>query len=136
MANFHDNIMTGYLGQNRTLATIAQRFHCKNMETGIRNCIRSCISCQMRKSVPDKPARLMNYIEVGMDLLGPFPETANKNKYIIVAVDYLTKWVETDTLSNGTAEETAQFFVKKIVLRHGTPHSITTDRGKCFIAEL
>ena len=84
----------------------------------------------MRKQVPDKPAGLMQYIEVdfpfnkvGMDLIGPF-------------LDYLTKWAETGALPNGTAEEAAQFFVKNVVLRHGTPQTLITDRGKCFIAEL
>ena len=57
--------------------------------------------------------------KIGIDLLGPFPETPNNKKYIIVMVDYLTKWAETDLLPNGNAEEIAQFFVKHIVLRHG-----------------
>ena len=80
----------------------------------------------MRKAVPDKPAGLMSYIKadypfhkVGIDLLGPFPETPKPKKYVIVAVDYITKWTETDSLPNGTAEEAAQFFVRNIVLRHG-----------------
>ena len=64
----------------------------------------------MRKSIPDKPAGLMMFIEVewpfqrvGIDLLGPFPETAKNNKYIIVAIDYLTKWTETAALPTATA---------------------------------
>ena len=97
----------------------------------------------MRKQVLDKPAGLMQYIEVdypfnkvGVDLLGPFPATINQNKYIIVTIDYLTKWAETGALPDGTAEEAAQFFVKNVVLRHGTPQTLITDRGKCLIAEL
>ena len=53
----------------------------------------------MRKQFPDKLTRLILYIEVdylfnkvGMDLLGPFLATINQNKYIIVTIDYLTKW--------------------------------------------
>ena len=142
LAKYHDHIMTGHLGQNRTLDKLTKRFYWPYMEKDNKNYIRSCTSCQMRKAVPDKPAGFMVYIEanypfhkIGIDLLGPFPETPNNKKYIIVAVDYLTKWAETDSLPNGTAEETAQFFVKNIVLRHGAPNSIITDRGKCFIAE-
>ena len=85
----------------------------------------------------------MTYIEVefpfekaGMDLLGPFPVTDKGNKYIIVMVDYLTKWVETKALPNGTAKEVALFFAENVVLRHGTPKSVITDRGKCFIASM
>ena len=71
-----------------------------------------------------------------MDLLGPFPLTANRNKYIIVMVDYLTKWVESKALPDGTAKEVASFIAENVILRHGTPKSIITDRGKCFIANL
>ena len=113
------------------------------MEDYVRQYVRSCVSCQMRKSLPDKPAGIMTCIEVeypfekmGMDVLGPFPITTNGNKYIIVMVDYLTKWVETKALSDGTAKEVASFVVENVVLRHETPKSIITDRGKCFIANL
>ena len=142
MSSYHDNIMTGHLGQNRTLATICQRFFWKNMEQDIQKYIRACLSCQMTKSVPDEPAGLMQYIEVdypfdkvGMDLLGPFPMTAGGNKYIIVTIDYLTKWAETGALINGSAEEAAKFFVNNVFLRHGAPKSLITDQGKCFVAE-
>ena len=68
--------------------------------------------------------------------MGPFPTTASGNNYIVVEVDYLTKGSETASISTGTALETAQFFVNQIVLRHGAPASIVSDRGKCFIVEL
>ena len=124
------------MGQNRTLERITKRFHWNGMEKDIRAYIRSCLSCQMRKAVPDKPAGFMSYIGLGPSvLLGPFPETQKQKKYVIVAVDYITKWTETDSLPNGTAEEAAQFFVRNIVLRHGAPHTVITDRGKCFIAD-
>ena len=48
----------------------------------------------------------------------------------------MTKWAETASLNTSTSKETANFFVKQIVLRHGAPDSIISDRGKCFIAEL
>ena len=58
------------------------------------------------------------------------------NNNIIVAVDYLTKWVELKALPNGKAEQVAEFFVNNIFLRHGAPEEIITDRGKCFVADL
>ena len=42
MSSYHDNIMTGHLGQNRTLATICQRFFWKNMDQDIQKYIRAC----------------------------------------------------------------------------------------------
>ncbi|KZS13083.1 Uncharacterized protein APZ42_021817 [Daphnia magna] len=74
--------------------------------------------------------------KMGMDLLGPFPLSHKSNKIIIVAVDYLTKWVELKSMPAGKAEDVTEFFVNQIFLRHGAPEQIITDRGKCFVAEL
>ncbi|MCI74292.1 gypsy retrotransposon integrase-like protein, partial [Trifolium medium] len=39
----------------------------------------------------------------GMDLLGPFPTAAGQNRYLIVVVDYFTKWIEAEPLASITA---------------------------------
>ena len=49
LAKYHDHIMTGHLGQNRTLDKITKRYYWPYMENDIKNHIRSCTSCQMRK---------------------------------------------------------------------------------------
>lgn len=71
-----------------------------------------------------------------MDLLGPFPTSSVGNKWIIVATDYLTRYAETKALQRGTASEVAEFFITNIVLRHGAPAIVITDRGKAFTAGL
>lgn len=71
-----------------------------------------------------------------MDLLGPFPTSSLQNKWIIVATDYLTRYAETKAVPRGTAAEVASFFVHNIVLRHGAPAVLITDRGAAFTAEL
>ncbi len=68
--------------------------------------------------------------KVGIDLLGPISLSNTGNKMIIVAVDYLTKWVELRAMPNGKADMVATFFVEQIVLRHGAPESIISDQGK------
>ncbi|KAK8779773.1 hypothetical protein V5799_018887 [Amblyomma americanum] len=71
-----------------------------------------------------------------MDLLGPFPTSTSGNKWIIIATDYLTRYAEAKALPNGTAAEVAKFFVECILLRHGAPDVLITDRGTAFTAEL
>lgn len=93
---------------------------------------------------PTKPAGFLQPIDppevpfqqVGMDLLGPFPLSSSGNKWIIVATDYLTRYCETKAISRGTATEVAKFFVENIVLRHGAPTVVITDRGTAFTAQL
>lgn len=71
-----------------------------------------------------------------MDFLGPFPLSSAGNKWIIVATDYLTRYAETMAVPRATSSEVAQFFMTQIVLRHGAPSYVITDRGKAFTARL
>uniref|UniRef100_A0A6G5A9A9 Putative tick transposon n=1 Tax=Rhipicephalus microplus TaxID=6941 RepID=A0A6G5A9A9_RHIMP len=71
-----------------------------------------------------------------MDLLGPFPLSSSGKRWIVVATDYMTQYAETSPLAKGTANEVAQFFVTQIVLRHGAPQVVITDKGTAFTARL
>lgn len=73
---------------------------------------------------------------MGIDLLGQFLKSDEENRNIIVAVDYLTKWVEAAALPTGTTEDVVAFFMSSIFMRHGCTKEIITDRGKCFVSEL
>nr|GEU74450.1 reverse transcriptase domain-containing protein [Tanacetum cinerariifolium] len=62
--------------------------------------------------------------------MGPFPSSRG-NKYILVAVNYLSKWVETKALSTNDARVVCKF-LKSLFARFGTPHAIISDRGTYF----
>ncbi|KAK2357562.1 protein NYNRIN [Trifolium repens] len=49
-----------------------------------------------------------------MDLLGPFPVAAGQNKFLIVGVDYFTKWIEAEPLAKITAFNILRFFKRNI----------------------
>lgn len=78
----------------------------------------------------------MPFAQIGIDLLGPFPISDSGNRWVIVATDYLTRYAETKAIPSGTATEAARFFIENIVLRHGAPAIIITDKGAAFTAEL
>nr|GEZ96537.1 hypothetical protein [Tanacetum cinerariifolium] len=61
---------------------------------------------------------------------GPFP-SSNRNKYILVAVDYLSKWVEAKALPTNDARVVVKF-LKSLFSRFGTPKAIISDRGTHF----
>ncbi|UYV74124.1 K02A2.6-like [Cordylochernes scorpioides] len=73
---------------------------------------------------------------IGIDLLGRFPKSINGNRWIVVCTDYYSRHVETAALPRGTATEIADFFLKRIVLRHGTPKILISDRGSSFLSKL
>ena len=72
---------------------------------------------------------------MGIDVIGPLPASHGKN-YIIVAVDYLTKYAETRAFGNATADATRRFFTDHILLNHGAPRQLISDRGTNFVSQL
>nr|GEZ18043.1 reverse transcriptase domain-containing protein [Tanacetum cinerariifolium] len=66
----------------------------------------------------------------GIDFMGPFPNSKG-NKYILVAVDYLSKWVEAKALPTNDARVVVKFW-KSLFSRFGTPKAIISDRGTHF----
>nr|GEY01189.1 reverse transcriptase domain-containing protein [Tanacetum cinerariifolium] len=64
----------------------------------------------------------------GIDFMGPFPRG---NKYILVAVDYLSKWVEAKALPTNDARAVCKFF-KSLFARFGSPRAIISDHGTRF----
>nr|GEU92137.1 reverse transcriptase domain-containing protein [Tanacetum cinerariifolium] len=64
----------------------------------------------------------------GIDFMGPFP-SSRRNKYILVAVDYLSKWVEAKALPTNDARVVCKF-LKSLFARFGTPRAIISDCGE------
>ncbi|XP_027338066.1 uncharacterized protein LOC113852005 [Abrus precatorius] len=68
----------------------------------------------------------------GMDLLGPFPLAKEHCKFLIVAVDYFTKWIEAEPLATITSNNVQKFTWKNIFTRFSLPHALITDNGLQF----
>ena len=67
----------------------------------------------------------------GIDFMGPFPSSYN-NLYILLAVDYVSKWVEAIPTRTNDAKVVAQFLRSHIFSRFGTPRALITDNGTHF----
>ena len=73
--------------------------------------------------------------KVGIDLIDPFPRSKSGNRHVIVAVDYLTKWVIAKAVPTAATTDVVNFFVKQIVLQHGAPVTLISDRVKCLTSD-
>ena len=69
---------------------------------------------------------------LGLDLIGPLPETARNNKYVLTMTDLYTKWVIAAPLQSKTAAEVSAKIIRKLYL-FGTVWKIITDQGKEFV---
>nr|GEV28208.1 reverse transcriptase domain-containing protein [Tanacetum cinerariifolium] len=99
--------------------------------------VKHCDSCQRQGKISQKDEMPQNSIQVCeifgvwcIDFMGPFP-SLKENKYILVAVDYLSKWVESKTLPTNDARVVVKF-LKSLFSRFGTPKAIISDRGTHF----
>ena len=64
----------------------------------------------------------------GIDFMGPFM-SSHGMKYILVAVDYVSKWVEAISLANNEGKSVTTFLKKNIFSRFATPRTIISDGG-------
>ncbi|GJT72940.1 reverse transcriptase domain-containing protein [Tanacetum coccineum] len=99
--------------------------------------VKNYDSCQRQGKISQRDEMPQNSIQVceifdvwGIDFMGPFPSSRG-NKYILVAVDYLSKWVEAKALPTNDARVVCKF-LKSLFARFGAPRAIISDRGTHF----
>lgn len=71
------------------------------------------------------------FIVWGIDFMGPFPNSFG-NLYILLAVDYVSKWVKAMPTKSNDNKVVFKFLKKNIFSRFGTPRAIISDQGKHF----
>nr|GEY18351.1 reverse transcriptase domain-containing protein [Tanacetum cinerariifolium] len=99
--------------------------------------VTRCDACQrqgkilQRDEIPQNAIQVCEIFDVwGIDFMGPFPSSRG-NKYILVVVDYLSKWVEAKVLPTNDAGVVFKC-LKSLFARFGTPGAIISDRGTHF----
>ncbi|GFU24810.1 retrovirus-related Pol polyprotein from transposon 17.6 [Trichonephila clavipes] len=144
LRHFHDAPTAGHLGFAKTYDRIRKRFYWLGMYRNVVRYVMHCRECQRRKSVPQRPAgrlvpippAIAPFHRIGIDLLGRFPKSSHGNKWIIVCTDYSTRYAITKASLTAEVDEIVKFLPEEIVLRHGAPRVIITDRGAVFRSRL
>lgn len=113
------------------------------MYMDVQHYVLSCESCAMRKSPKSRQTTPLLPLPVvgpgdrwAVDCLGPFIESTNKNRYVVVFTDYCFRWVECFAVPNIEAVTIADLLVKEIISRHGAPRTLLSDRGSNFLSSL
>src|SRR6266508_4936895 len=107
------------------------------MKDNIKSYIQTCDQYQRREKTTDENELYTikikePFYQWGIDIVGPLTETSRGNKYIVVAIDYFTKYPEARALANANARNIANFLYEDIICRHGCPRKIISDRGTYF----
>ncbi|GJR16359.1 reverse transcriptase domain-containing protein [Tanacetum coccineum] len=134
----HNGPTGGHHGANYTAKKVFDfGFNWPTIYRDAHDMVKSCDSCQRQGKISQKDEMPQNAIQVceifdvwGIDFMGPFPSSRG-NKYILVVVDYLSKWVEAKALPTNDARVVVKF-LKSLFARFGTPRAIISDRGTHF----
>nr|GEX48152.1 DNA-directed DNA polymerase [Tanacetum cinerariifolium] len=134
----HERPTGGHHGANFTAKKVFDAgFFWPTIYRDAHNLVKSCNSCQRQGKISQKDEMPQNVIQVceifdvwGIDFMGPFPFSRG-NMYILVVVDYLSKWVEEKALPTNDARVVVKF-LKSLFARFGTPRAIITDHGTHF----
>ena len=134
---YHNSPTSGHLGVNKTWHRIHDRYYWPGMFATIKQYVLSCDACQRFKIGRTKPAGKLEPIEpptgvldlMGLDFVGPVPQSTNGMKYILVCTDYLSRYAITRATADCSAETAARFLVENVILQFGVPKRLLTDRG-------
>ncbi|GJV81241.1 reverse transcriptase domain-containing protein [Tanacetum coccineum] len=114
-------------------------YYWPTMHRDARDMIKKCNDCQVHRPIPRQPQQELTPItspwpfhKWGIDIAGPFPVAAGGLKFLIVAIDYFTKWIEAKAVATITGNQVKRFVWDNIVCRFGLPGEIVSDNGKQF----
>ena len=72
------------------------------------------------------------FAQWGLDIMGPFPMALRQLKFLVIGIDYFTKWVDAEALATITEKNIHSFVWRNIICRYGIPRELVSDNGKQF----
>lgn len=138
----HTHLTAGHGGAEKTTHALLRHFFWPGIYKDTQSYCQSCDICQLANlqrppPVPLQPLPIIGnpFERVGMDLIGPLPKTSKSNEYVLVLVDYATRFPEAFPLRAPTTQNIADRMIE-LFSRVGFPKEVVTDQGTPFISKL
>nr|CAN67251.1 hypothetical protein VITISV_026553 [Vitis vinifera] len=140
LAELHEGICGNHSG-GRSLAHRAhsQGYYWPTMKKDAATYVKKCDKCQRYAPIPHMPSETLKpvsspwpFAQWDMDIVGPLPAAPAQKKFLFVATDYFSKWVEAEAYASIKDKDVTKFVWKNIVCRFGIPHTIIADNGPQF----
>ncbi|XP_071739879.1 uncharacterized protein [Rutidosis leptorrhynchoides] len=136
----HEGICGLHASPRSVVAKIMRlRYYWPTMHHDITMVLQTCESCQIHSNVPRLPKQELisvtsasPFMKWGIDIVGPINDTPGSPTFLLVAIDYFTKWDEAKPLAAITGKQIEKFVWEHIVCRFGVPQEIVSDNGKQF----
>ena len=143
LSEAHGAVTSGHFGVKRTLLRLRRCSYWVGMRRDTQEWCRVCEACAAKKGPQSKPQAPLQIVLVGapmervaVDIAGPFPVSASGNRYIVVVIDYFSKWPEAFPVPNQEAETVARVLVDGVFCRFGVPDELHSDQGRNFESTL
>ena len=135
----HDHACGGHFSSRKTAAKILQcGFYWPSIFCDSHAYFLACERCQKLGSIGKRNMMPLNSILIvelfdvwGIDIMGSFLNSFG-NLYILIVVDYVSKWVKAIACRTNDHKVVVKFFRENVFAQFGTPHAIISDRGKHF----
>jgi hypothetical protein len=139
MVLLHD--VLGHTGYNTMWPLLQSRYWWPSMAVDVKNYCRTCDSCQRFQKTHPKfsfsgefcPKGL--FYAVALDFAGPFPVSSRGNRYFLLGIEVLTRWVWAWAVPDATSATSLEFVRDHIIPMIGTPVEIWCDRGTHFTGD-
>lgn len=138
----HGNPFSGHLSAERTLLRARRICYWPYMSRDIHKFCAECLPCQTRGSpTPHERAPLQSiqaerpFQKIAADIT-ELPVTTQGNRYVLVIMDYFTRYVNLFPLKDQRATTVAKCIFEDYIRQHGLPESIHTDQGRQFESDL
>ena len=140
MRKVHERICGNHLGARSLVhKLIRARYYWPTMLKDAQAYVKACDKCQRFSNFIRQPSEELitmmapwPFVQWGLDIMGLFPTALRQLKFLVVDIDYFTKWVEAEPLATITEKNVRTFVWKNIICRYGIPRVLVFDNGKQF----
>jgi len=137
---YHSQLgQTNHFGIQKTVQGLKKFFWWPGMQDDVAEVLSNCVQCRKVKGPLEKTKVPLKIFQDGVlhgrwhvDTCGPYPETSEKYKYILIAIEAFSGWPVLVPLKTQTAKEMAQALITNVFSVYGAPLSILTDQAKAF----
>jgi len=139
----HAGPLAAHLGSQRMLAQLRRLYYWPGMRRDIDAWCGQCEGCASSKGPPSRPHGHLRKVSAGapmdlvaIDILSGLPTTPGGHKYLLVATDYFTKWLEAIPLCDAEAHTFMRALYSAFFSRFGLPRQLHSDQGSNFESKL
>ena len=140
MREVHEGICKNHSGSRSLVHKLVRAgYYWPTMKADVEAYVKACDKCQRFNNIIRQPIEELTpmtaswpFAQWKLDIMGPFPTTIRQLKFLVVGIDYFTKWVEAEALATITEKNIRSFVWRCIICKFGIPRVLVSDNGKQF----